>query len=563
MRIQGAGNNRKFDAVGWRYFYATIVCSILVTFLSTRLDVLAVQGRIPFISFNIPFHFFVEMACILVCVSVFLIAFYSYRFIFNTKLLAAGYTFFAVGILDVSHLSGFTGYSVFPKPEELGLRTVLFISVSHLICAFGLVFVCGVAEYRKMKVNTLFWFLFEMGFLITATWFIAWNPLVIVWMNDGMSAFPLLLIQVATVLLFVLGMVLTFRNYLIHPDRLQIKMAASFVLMISGEMLLIANGRSASYSESLTHFLTLTGLALLFDVFYIHGIRRPYIMLSEAKDTLNHYVNELDKQVEARTSELTQANNRLLADVELARDVQRSMLPDVLPHGETVRFSAGYVPAEKLSGDFYNVFRIDASRFGICIGDVAGHGVSAAMLTVFAFQSVQSLQEESHGAGVILPSFVLKHLYEGFNAANFQDEHYMVLLYGVYNMETGILSYASGGLNTTPVRVRPDGSIQMLESEGIAICKMGDFIKPQYQNKQLLLFPGDKLVLYTDGLVEARSPSRDAYTQERLAALLRTGARMDSDAMVEMVLADVKAFTGLDAPADDITMLVMEVTLPF
>jgi sigma-B regulation protein RsbU (phosphoserine phosphatase) len=223
----------------------------------------------------------------------------------------------------------------------------------------------------------------------------------------------------------------------------------------------------------------------------------------------------------------------------------------------------GYFPAEILSGDFYNVFRIDAKRFGICIGDVAGHGVSAAMLTVFAFQSVQSLQDEPRGAGVILPSFVLKHLYDSFNAANFQDEHYMVLIYGVYNMETGILSYASGGLNTTPVLIRPDGSLQMLESEGTAICKLGEFMNPQYQNRQLLMFPGDKLVLYTDGLTEARSATGEMYALERLSSVLRRSARMEPDALTERVLADVRAFTGMDSMDDDITLLIMEVIQSF
>ncbi len=564
MRIQGTGNSRKFDTVGWCFFYATLLGGIGLSLFGTWLDWLVQRRVIQPISFAVPFHFFVELTCIMLCFTVFLMSIYTHRFILNTKLLAAGFTLFATGVLDVVHLAGYIGFSLFPKPEEIVIRSALFIMLSHLICAIGLAVVCWVAEFRKLRIHTLFWFVFMLAILGAVSWLIAWDPLEIAWFNAvGQPGIILHLIRGMTIFLLFVAMFLTFRNYLIRPDRLQIEMAASFMLLISSEMLLMFLPQGVSYSESLSHLLNLVGLALLFDVFYIHGIRRPYVMLSEARDTLNQYANELDKQVEARTSELTQANGRLLADVELARDVQRSMLPSVLPHGDNVRFSAGYVPAEKLSGDFYNVFRIDSSRFGIYIGDVAGHGVSAAMLTVFAFQSVQSLQDESRGAAVILPSFVLKHLYESFNAANFQDEHYMVMLYGVYNMETGILSYASGGLNTTPIRVRPDGSIQMLESEGIAICKMGDFIKPQYQNKQLLLFPGDKLVLYTDGLVEARSPDHEVYSQERLADLIRTGANMDSDALVEMVLANVKAFTGLESPSDDITLLVMDVTLPF
>ena len=563
MRNQGFGKRTKFDTLGWCLFYLTIFIGIFAVWLALRMDKMQGSGFLRFLLYAKSYHFLFESASILISLSVFLMAIYSYRYVQNTKLLAMGYTFFASGMLGAAYLTGYTEFMLLPNPDTAFMRSGVFLVASRFICALGLLIVCIVAENRKERIRTAFWFSFEVCVILLLIWLIAWNPWKILsWIGNDLSH-AVHIVQWGTLALLAAAMLVTFRNYRIRPDRLHILMASSFTLLCNSEILSLSIGSNAPYGEAMALLLKFVGLALLFDIFYIHGVRRPYVLLSEAKDTLNQYVNELDKQVVERTVELTRLNDRLMADVVLARDVQRSMLPTVLPRGESVHFSVRYVPAETLSGDFYNVFRIDANHFGICIGDVAGHGVSAAMLTVFAFQGVQSLQEESRGAGILLPSFVLKNLYESFNAANFQDEHYMVLIYGVFNMETGVLSYASGGLNTTPILIRPDGSVQMLESVGMAICKMGEFIKPQYQNRQLLMFPGDRLVLYTDGVTEARSSAGELYSLDRLSSVLRNGAHMESDALSELVLADVRAFTGLTSQEDDITLLIMDVIQSF
>jgi sigma-B regulation protein RsbU (phosphoserine phosphatase) len=301
---------------------------------------------------------------------------------------------------------------------------------------------------------------------------------------------------------------------------------------------------------------------LTIKVFYVQAIQRPYILLSKTKEELNGYLQELDKLVDRRTIELRGMNEKLLADQEIARGMQLSMLPATLPGNEYVAFSAGYLPAENLSGDFYNVFKIDENRYGVCIGDVSGHGVSAAMLSIFTFQKMQSLMEESGGEGMAIPSMVLKHLYDSFNAANFNENMYIVMLYGVINTQTGIFSYASGGLNTNPLRIRPDGSIQELENDGFAICKLGDLLKPKFVNHQILLFPGDKLVLYTDGLIDARNANQEEYSLKRLRHAILRHYQWGAEHMSKAIVRDVKNFIG-ENPADDITLLAVDILPPF
>jgi sigma-B regulation protein RsbU (phosphoserine phosphatase) len=183
------------------------------------------------------------------------------------------------------------------------------------------------------------------------------------------------------------------------------------------------------------------------------------------------------------------------------------------------------------------------------------------MLTVFTFQKIQSLLEELGVAGMGIPSVVLKHLYDSFNAANFSEELYIVMLYGVYNVDTGIFSYASGGLNTTPLRLRPDGSIQELDSDGYAICKLGDLLKPKFVNHQIMLFPGDKLILYTDGLVEAVDANHQPYSKERLKEIISKNRKWNAERLTEIVMEDVRQYTHV--VQDDVTVLILDVLRPF
>lgn len=551
------------DRLGWALFYLSIFAGIALTWVGPELDSLFSNDTAQFIEFSHHFYFFMEMASILVSFSIFFMVLFSYNHVPNTKLLAAGCTFFASGVINVIHLVSYTGNVLFPDPDMIAMRTVVFLVLSRFSCAVGLVIVCLLAENRQKSPSMPLWVGFTTVVIGLIIWFVAWNPLHLVWVVGDRPGTLLLVVMYITVVLLFLGLFLTLKNYNHRPDKLEIFIASAFILLACSELLSLYAGFDSNYADIFALFLKTAGRLLLFNVFYIHGIQRPFLMLSETKDALNTYVNDLDRQVAQRTKELSGVNLRLINDVNMARNVQQSMLPAMLPKNDSSRFTVGYIPAEQLSGDFYNAFRIDESRFGFCVGDVAGHGVSAAMLTVFAFQSVQTIQNESGTTGILQPSYVLKHLYDGYNATNFMDEYYMGMLYCVYNTETSVLTYANGGLNTTPYRVRPDGSLTALKTDGIAICKMGELIQANYQNKQLLLFPGDKLVVYTDGLVEAKNPEGEEYGMKRLEALLSKNARMGLEELKTSVLQDVKLFSKRDKPTDDITLLLMEVTLPF
>lgn len=114
-----------------------------------------------------------------------------------------------------------------------------------------------------------------------------------------------------------------------------------------------------------------------------------------------------------------------------------------------------------------------------------------------------------------------------------------------------------------PMRIRPDGSIRELVIDGFPICKLGNLIKPKFVNHQVLLFPGDKLILYTDGLIDARNKGDDRpYSVERLKDIIIHNHKWGMDQLLNSVVEDVQSYAG-EKPSDDITLLAIDVLLPF
>ena len=114
----------------------------------------------------------------------------------------------------------------------------------------------------------------------------------------------------------------------------------------------------------------------------------PYQELRAAERKLSVYVDNLEQLVARRTAEISQANDSLMRNLDYAKNILLALLPTSFPVVKGTEFAAKYMPCEKVGGDFYNVFRLDDQNIGVLIGDVAGHGVSAAMINVFINQNI-------------------------------------------------------------------------------------------------------------------------------------------------------------------------------
>lgn len=558
MTTPGRNDLKKPDS---RQYTAILSVFAICIFIHVFFIVLERKGMAPAMVVEDIWYRLFEFLSLIISFSIFLLTFYTYRHNPNKRLFISGLTFLIVGILDwILFFSWFGSPDLF-LVSNISNNAVYYWLLSRFVNVAGFTLLETLTspsgKSRRRGVYTLLTTVVVLAAILLISAFVDFSS---TYQGTGLNTYAVILL-ICIALLYVYNFYEAIQNYNQTGDTLNKTLACAFVLMFFSQLILLDIQELYNVRILLSQVFKLAGFILFFNVFYIHGIRRPYTLLSSTKEELNSYAVKLDRLVDERTIILKQMNDRLMADIEIARGIQRAMLPNVFPQNDYVAFHSGYLPAENLSGDFYNVFKIDDDHMGVCIGDVSGHGVAAAMMTVFTFQKIQSLMEETGAEGMTIPSVVLKHLYDSFNAAHFNEDLYIVLLYGVYNINSGIFSFASGGLNTAPLRLRPDGSIQELDHDGYAILRLGEFLKPKFVNHQILLFPGDRLILYTDGLVEATDANNNAYSKARLKEVIKKHYKWSADHLTESILSDVQQFSSYQK--DDVTMLIMDVLKPF
>jgi sigma-B regulation protein RsbU (phosphoserine phosphatase) len=237
---------------------------------------------------------------------------------------------------------------------------------------------------------------------------------------------------------------------------------------------------------------------------------------------------------------------RLEQDLKLAREIQESFLPRALPATPRVDLAAEYRPVYSIGGDVYDALWLDERRLGLFIGDVAGKGIAAAlqMARVTSDLRVAVRAEPT-------PSRVLARV----NAALLDREQPEGFVTGVFlslEVETGKVVLASAG-HCPPVVRRASGRLERIDG---AAAALGFFRDTTYVETELVLAPGDALVLYTDGVVEARDRRGVAYGEERLAEAI-TAARPGARALADDLLAHLGGHAGSAAPADDLTLMVV------
>jgi PAS domain S-box-containing protein len=252
----------------------------------------------------------------------------------------------------------------------------------------------------------------------------------------------------------------------------------------------------------------------------------------------------------ARRAALAVDNARLFeATRHLARTLQRSLLPHELPPIPGVRVSGRYRAAaqgQEVGGDFYDVFTISQGRWGVAIGDVCGKGPEAASLTSFVRYTLRALAEPD-------ATDALRRLNERVmrDPPSLPEELVTVLFAAAWLSGDDLLMQLATAGHPPPLLLRKDGSVERPEISGPLI---GLTRSPQYHAAQVRLRPSDALVLYTDGLTDARAPAR-ILDETDLTELLRRSDGRRGDELTEFLEREV---TGGGDPRDDIAMLVLE-----
>lgn len=244
--------------------------------------------------------------------------------------------------------------------------------------------------------------------------------------------------------------------------------------------------------------------------------------------------------------ELYQANKRMKKDIRFAKTIQSQLLPKK-KNINNLAIDFYYRPSEDLSGDMFDVTRIDDDRVGFYICDVVGHGVSASLLTMFIKQNISALISEGYG---IYPSSLLNNLKSKFSELGLDPSVYATIFYGFYSRQNEEICFANAGHNCTPI-IYKEGDISYLEASGFPITDL--FLNKDYEEEKISLKKGDTLYLYTDGISEIKNYRGEEFGRAGLIRALGKPGRP-----IENILKDMRDFSWT-RQEDDIALLQIRV----
>jgi serine phosphatase RsbU (regulator of sigma subunit) len=241
---------------------------------------------------------------------------------------------------------------------------------------------------------------------------------------------------------------------------------------------------------------------------------------------------------------------RLEQEMEIARSIQANLFPKRLPVIPRARLAARCVPARETGGDFYDVLPLGNNRFGLSVGDVSGKSLPAAMLMAVARSIVRS-EALDHD----LPEDVMCQT-NVLVAQDVPQDMYVTLCYAVYDAQRRTLELALGG-QLTPLIRRRDGTVSFIDAPGD--FPLGIIPTVRYNTTQVQLEPGDTVIFYTDGLVEAFSPEAELFGFDRFqAGVASLGAASAAD-VVDYLFTAVQDWQGTAERHDDMTVVVLDV----
>jgi sigma-B regulation protein RsbU (phosphoserine phosphatase) len=244
---------------------------------------------------------------------------------------------------------------------------------------------------------------------------------------------------------------------------------------------------------------------------------------------------------------------RLDDELRLAARLQQDFLPKTLPQLGTVRFHTLFRPAGYVSGDLYDVMRLDEKHVGFYMADAVGHGMPAALLTMFIKNALVTKEIIEKGYRLLTPAQTMGKLNDALVGQKLAHASFATALYGMINTETGDVAFARGG-HPNPIILRADGSVETPASDG---CLLGIFEDEHFTEGSLKLQPGDRMFLFTDGI-------EVVFTGEKIIDSLQWGEElqlrrgMTTQAMLEHFSNQMEQSIGSLEPKDDLTIIVVE-----
>ena len=287
--------------------------------------------------------------------------------------------------------------------------------------------------------------------------------------------------------------------------------------------------------------------------------------LIRVNQELSRNRDELSRQnqtLERLNDQLESHNDRMTRDLDAAARIQHSLLPasDFVVEGLDVAWK--YIPCDELAGDFLNYFPLSEEEVALYVVDVSGHGVASSLLSVAVARSMtRSVSSSSilaqlgpDGTPLVTPPHdVAEELNKRFPMED-QGELYFTMFYGVFNRKTGLLQYVSAG-HVPPVLFRKNGKPEILPAEGFAIGWIDGI---DYDLEQVMLEPGDRLFVFSDGVPEAMDQDLNELGDQRMLQSIEATGKLSLEESVSHVKSTVDNWCRVNGPKDDVSILAVE-----
>jgi phosphoserine phosphatase RsbU/P len=234
-------------------------------------------------------------------------------------------------------------------------------------------------------------------------------------------------------------------------------------------------------------------------------------------------------------------------DLEIAREIQKAMLPPArfrAPGADVVGFSR---PANTVGGDFYEILPIGDGRLVVAVGDVAGKGSPAALLMALLLAMMRTLNDERLEPAELIARLNVQVCRQA------PGSRFITLFYALFDMRTGSLTFVNAG-HTPPLLLRNQGGIDRLHEGGVAL---GLFDQSAYTAGRTVMQPGDLLAIYSDGITEAENPEGRPFDERGLENVLTAECRNNIAAIGSAVAKAVEVYTADTRLADDLTLLLL------
>jgi len=265
-------------------------------------------------------------------------------------------------------------------------------------------------------------------------------------------------------------------------------------------------------------------------------------------------LDEAMRTIQEQKTQLEDYQSKMKRELQIATGVQRAIIPRIFPKIPGFDMYGTSLPSEELGGDYFDYFVLDDKKLGILIADVSGHGVPSSLITTMV-----KAYFEYYTKRFIEPQEVLQHVNHDIAGIIMDTGFYLTAYYAVLDLDKMEIRVASAGHDSAICSIKGENEVTRLGGEGADGTILGIFQDAEYQAVTYPVKKGSKIIIYTDGITEARADSGEFFGAEKLEEFLQKSHGLSSRETGEKLIEAVDSFYGTNKPNDDRTFVVFDI----